>query len=179
MNSKSKTKRSEEKSCLEKSNENQNDDSELDSGEEEFIDPQLEQEENNSRKKSKYDCVFCGETFSNDNVLSGHLKLAHSKFANKNDEPKKKNADADAITEDDNISDEEKLNDIENEENEMDMDNDSMAKETLVIPENTTKWNLCTYQCCFCKRITMSRSSMTNHIQISHDLSVPVSILSL
>ena len=170
MNSKSKTKRTEEISYLEKSNENQNDESELDSGDdEEEIDPQLEQEENNCPKKSKYDCAFCGETFSNDNVLSGHLKLAHSKFANKNEPAKKKNSDPDAITEDNNISDEEK---------EMDMDN--MAKETLVIPENTTKWNLCTYQCCFCKRITMSRSSMTNHIQISHGLSVPVSsILSL
>ena len=91
----------------------------------------------------------------------------------------------------DNISDEEK-NEIENEDNEMETEDEDKietekedkenieTKETLVIPENTTKWNLCTYQCCFCKRITMSRSSMTNHIQISHGLSVPVSsILSL
>ena len=167
MNSKSKTKRSEEISYLEKSNENQNDESELDSGDdEEEIDSQHEQEENNCPKKSKYDCAFCGETFSNDNVLSGHLKLAHSKFANKNEPAKKVNSDPEALTEDNNIPDEEK-----------EMDN--MAKETLVIPENTTKWNLCTYQCCFCKRITMSRSSMIVHLRQAHELSVSVSILVL
>ena len=82
----------------------------------------------------------------------------------------------------DNISDEEK-NEIENEDNEMETENEDKekieTKETLVIPENTTKWNLCTYQCCFCKRITMSRSSMIVHLRQAHELSVSVSILPL
>ena len=90
----------------------------------------------------------------------------------------------------DNISDEEK-NEIENEDNEMETENEdedkienedkekNETKETLVIPENTTKWNLCTYQCCFCKRITMSRSSMIVHLRQAHELSVSVSILPL
>ena len=92
----------------------------------------------------------------------------------------------------DNTSDEEK-NEIENEDNEMETENEDEdkietenedkekieTKETLVIPENTTKWNLCTYQCCFCKRITMSRSSMIVHLRQAHELSVSVSILPL
>ena len=90
----------------------------------------------------------------------------------------------------DNISDEEK-NEIENEDNEMETEDEDKVetekedkenietKETLVIPENTTKWNLCTYQCYFCKRITMSRSSMIVHLRQAHELSVSVSILPL
>ena len=90
----------------------------------------------------------------------------------------------------DNISDEEK-NEIENEDNEMETEDEDKietekeykekieTKETLVIPENTTKWNLCTYQCYFCKRITMSRSSMIVHLRQAHELSVSVSILPL
>ena len=102
------TSKSEEKSSVEKSQENQSDESELDSGDEQFI----EEGDNNFAKKSKYDCAFCGETFSNENILRGHLKLAHSKFENStNNEPDKKNADQDAtITEEeDNISDGENL----------------------------------------------------------------------
>ena len=102
------TSKSEEKSSVEKSQENQSDESELDSGDEQFI----EEGDNNFAKKSKYDCAFCGETFSNENILSGHLKLAHSKFENStNNGRDKKNADPDAtITEEeDNISDGENL----------------------------------------------------------------------
>jgi predicted transcriptional regulator len=35
-----------------------------------------------------------------------------------------------------------------------------------------SKWNQCRYECCFCKKTTMSRSSMTSHINNSHGISI-------
>ena len=43
-------------------------------------------------------------------------------------------------------------------------------------PQYTTsgvsKWNQCRYECCFCKWTTMSRSSMTSHVQNAHHISI-------
>ena len=45
------------------------------------------------------------------------------------------------------------------------------GKKTLYTPSGVSKWNQCKYECCFCKRTTMSRSSMRSHIQNIHKLS--------
>ena len=46
------------------------------------------------------------------------------------------------------------------------------GKKTLYTPSGVSKWNQCKYECCFCKRTTMSRSSMTSHIHNTHKLPI-------
>ena len=49
---------------------------------------------------------------------------------------------------------------------------ESSGKKTLYTPSGVSKWNQCKYECCFCKRTTMSRSSMTSHIHNTHKLPI-------
>ena len=46
------------------------------------------------------------------------------------------------------------------------------GKRTLYTPSGVSKWNQCKYECCFCKRTTMSRSSMTSHIHNTHGIPI-------
>ena len=46
------------------------------------------------------------------------------------------------------------------------------GKRTLYTPAGVSKWNQCRYECCFCKRATMSRSSMTSHIHNTHGIAI-------
>ena len=46
------------------------------------------------------------------------------------------------------------------------------GKRTLYTPAGVSKWNQCRYECCFCKRSTMSRSSMTSHIHNTHGIPI-------
>jgi hypothetical protein len=39
-------------------------------------------------------------------------------------------------------------------------------------PTGVSKWNQCRYECCFCKKTTMSRSSMTSHIHNTHGIPI-------
>ncbi len=39
-------------------------------------------------------------------------------------------------------------------------------------PTGVSKWNQCRYECCFCHRTTMSRSSMTSHIHNTHGIPI-------
>lgn len=48
----------------------------------------------------------------------------------------------------------------------------SGGKRTLYTPAGVSKWNQCRYECCFCKRSTMSRSSMTSHIHNTHGIPI-------
>ena len=48
--------------------------------------------------------------------------------------------------------------------------NAQTGRKTLYTPAGVSKWNQCVYQCCFCKRTTMSRSSMTSHIHNTHGI---------
>ena len=48
----------------------------------------------------------------------------------------------------------------------------SGGKRTLYTPAGVSKWNQCRYECCFCKRATMSRSSMTSHIHNTHGIAI-------
>ena len=49
------------------------------------------------------------------------------------------------------------------------------GRRTLYTPSGVSKWNQCKYECCFCKRTTMSRSSMTSHIHNTHGIPIKVS----
>lgn len=49
---------------------------------------------------------------------------------------------------------------------------ESTGKRTLYTPSGVSKWNQCKYECCFCKRTTMSRSSMTSHIHNTHGIPI-------
>ncbi len=49
---------------------------------------------------------------------------------------------------------------------------ENSGKRTLYTPSGVSKWNQCKYECCFCKRTTMSRSSMTSHIHNTHGIPI-------
>ena len=50
------------------------------------------------------------------------------------------------------------------------------GRRTLYTPSGVSRWNQCKYECCFCKRTTMSRSSMTSHIHNTHGIPIKVSL---
>ncbi len=64
------------------------------------------------------------------------------------------------------------LNDVVNIGDGGDEDGQNLHMAPQYSPAGVSKWNQCRYECCFCKKTTMSRSSMTSHIHNTHGIPI-------